>query len=228
MDLAKSLDQFLEPRFKLKNEYIVAIVSVIVILYVSAMSPKLPEFVAKISDNVLVKILMMFLLLWVTLKHSPSVSIIVAILVAVLMLALNLYNKSKETMMTIKSNHMESIPPYVFTGGCGQPGKPCAPAVPIQEGEKGEHGEKILADGPVSGVSDAEMESLCMHLKKDKNATNEIISESMFSELVNTEAACLFAKHQYQYDRPSVPCADPKNVLGKDVPFVEQATAGQW
>ena len=224
--LTQPFDEFVTSKFQLKNEYIIALVSLVVLLYISATAPKLPEKVAKLLNNVFVHILMFFLVLWVSLKHSPSVAAIVAILVAVLILAMNLYKKKMETMMSIGSTHMNSIAPYVISS-CGQPGKPCPQ--PEKHGEHGEMKEEpVIVDGPISGVSDAEMESLCQHIKKDKNATEEIVTSAGFSELLNVEQNCQFAKHQFKYDVPDVKCPDPASVGASDRPFPSEAPASQW
>jgi hypothetical protein len=67
----------------------------------------------------------------------------------------------------------------------------------------------------VVGISDDDMRSLCAHIKKDKNAVEEIITSSDFSELLNTEQACEFAKHQY-IDLEPIPRG-----TGKAVPHEE-------
>lgn len=56
---------------------------------------------------------------------------------------------------------------------------------------------------PVGGIADDDMRSLCAHIKPRKSV-DEIITSSDFSELVNAEQACAFAKHQY-VDMPAMP-----------------------
>jgi len=218
--LTKPFDEFMTSKLQLKNEYIIALVSLVVLLYISATAPKLPELLAKLLDNVIGHILMFFVILWVTFKHSPSAAIIVAVLVAVLILVMNLYKKKMETMMSLGSNHMASIAPYVISS-CGQPGKPCPS--PFDEKD-----EPVIVDGPISSVSDAEMESLCQHIKKDKKSAEEVVTSPDFSEFINAEQNCSFAKHQFKYDAPDVKCPDPASVGADDEPFPSEAPAGQW
>lgn len=68
---------------------------------------------------------------------------------------------------------------------------------------------------PVVGISDDDMRSLCAHIKKDKNATDEIVTSSDFSELLNAEQACDFAKHQY-VDMQPMPRGTGKAVPNED------------
>jgi hypothetical protein len=219
--ITKPFDEFMTSKFQLKNEYVVALVSLIVIVLISATAPKLPEVMAKWMDNVVVHILLFFLILWVAMKYPPSVAIVVAVLVALLMMAMNLYKKKMETMMTIGSKHMASISPYVVSN-CGSPYRPCP------EPKKEEDEDNVMVDGPISSVSDAEMESLCGHLKDNKKSPSDIVSSSDFSELVNAEQACDFAQHQFKYDVPDVACPDPSSVHGMDRPFPSQAPVGKW
>lgn len=217
-DITKKFNELVSSNIKFDNKYIAAAVSLLLAIYAGVYAPKLPEFLLKLLDNVLVKILLMFLVLYINLKAEPAVSLIVAVSIAVLLLAINLLKKDREHMAQITGIPYAGIPAYTHSI-CGHPRHPCDPANAVKgacrqgECKLGEHGERsegdggVGVDGPISGVSDAEMESLCMHLKKDKNATDEILTSSNFSELLNTTQNCQFASHQYQMDFPDVKCA---------------------
>jgi len=49
---------------------------------------------------------------------------------------------------------------------------------------------------PIAAMPEDEVQSLCGHLKS-KDTMEEIVTSADFSELVNAEQACSFAKHQY-------------------------------
>lgn len=198
-------NKFGSSNIKFDNKYIVAAVSLFLTLYTYVYAPKLPEFLLKLLDNILVKILFMFLILYVNFKAEPAVSLIVAISIAVLILVINLLKQDREHLSHITGMSYNGIPAYTYSI-CSNSGNSCKGKT--KDGKSGKKSKKDNdVDGPISRVSDAEMESLCMHLKKDKNATDEIMSESMFSELQNAQSACNFASHQYKMDLPDVKCA---------------------
>lgn len=222
-------DQLVSSNLKINNKYVAAAVSVCLLMYASTAAPNLPEYMVKLFDNILFKILVIFLILYVSLKQEPHVSLIVAVAVTVLFLTLNLLKKNKESMAQISGNTMAGVPEYVYSG-CGSPSRPSDP-VDMIRGKHGEHGEKeemeggIGVDGPISGVPDEEIQSLCMHLKKDKNATDIIDSPAMFSELINSNEACNFAAHQYKLDIPAVECAKVEDIKGTSQMFSTLAPA---
>ena len=223
--LTKKFDELVNNWMKFDNKYVIASISLVAVMYASFASPKLPSFIAKLYDNVLFKILMMFLLLYVSFKFEPSVALITAVSITIVFMTLNLYLKTNETMAEIVGTK-SGIPPYVYST-CGKPQLPVDPTDAI----RGEHGELVEpdggvgVDGPVSGVSDAEMQSLCNFMKKDKNAPKEIVTSAEFSELINTEQACKFAKHQYDFDYPEVKCPKPEDVNGNHPEFPSEAPA---
>jgi len=216
--ITQKFNDIVNTNIRPENKYIVATISILLALYAAAYAPKLPEFIVKLLDNVLVKILLIFFLLYINLNYQPSVSIVVAIFLVILMLALNVIKRDREHMASIMGTGMEGVPPYVYSI-CGHPNHPCDQGA-CREGEckLGEHGERMYSDGPISGVSEAEVVSLCGHLK-DKNATGDIITGANFSELVNTQESCDFARHQYDMDFPSVKCASATDISGNDEVF---------
>jgi hypothetical protein len=122
-------------------------------------------------------------------------------------------------MASVSGNHMEGVPEYSYMG--------CSHRQPIQPntGILGEHGELLRDDESeeITGISDAEVESLCMHIKKDKNATDVIDTSCNFTEVIDTKEACNFAKHQYLENDPKVTCA--KDVEGNSKIFSTLAPA---
>jgi hypothetical protein len=68
---------------------------------------------------------------------------------------------------------------------------------------------------PVAGIADDDMRSLCAHIKPRKSV-DEIITSSDFSELVNAEQACAFAKHQY-VDMPVMPRGTGKAAPNEEI-----------
>jgi hypothetical protein len=219
--IMKGFDDLVNSNLKVNNKYISAAISLCLILYAFMAAPKLPDYIAQLFDYKLVKVLTMFLLLFVCMKCEPSTSLIVAVGVTILMTVLNLYKHQKEQMAEINKNRQEGIPEFVHST-CGNPRCPND----IADAYRGEHGEIIVdeknveSDGPISGVSDDEVRSLCIHLKeRDKNATKEILTSANFSELSNANEACTFASHQYSIPLAKVPCHDPAKVQNKDVEF---------
>ena len=211
--ISSNFNDFVNANFKFENKYIIAVISLCLAIYAGLYAPKLPEFMIKLLDNILIKILLMFMILYVNFNAEPAVSLLVAICVAVLLLAVNNLRKNKEQMALLTGVTTDGVPPFVYSM-CGHPRHPCDPEHIVKgacangECEKKDETQNVFVDGPVSGVTDAEMESLCMHLKKDKNATDEILGEASFSELVNAKEACDFASHQYKVDFPDVKCAE--------------------
>lgn len=218
--LSTKFNDLVSSTIKIDNQYIIAGISLFVIMYASFASPKLPPFMLKMFNNILFKILIMFLILYVALKYPPSVSLMVSIVFAILLMVLNLLNRSNEYMASIAGNHMEGVPEYSYRG-CSSGRQPIQP----NTGAVGEHGELLLNDEveEITGISDAEVESLCMHIKKDKNATDTIDTSCDFTEVIDTKEACDFAKHQYAVNEPNVVCA--KGVEGNSKMFSTLAPA---
>ena len=214
--LTQKFDNIINDNLKINNKYISAALSLCLILYAFLAAPKLPNYITELLDYKLSKIIVMFLILFVSFKYDPSVSLIVSISVILIISVLNLYKHQKENMAEINKDRQENIPEYVYSS-CGNPRIPND----IADGYRGEHGEFIQnkneIDGPISGVSDEDMKSLCMHLKdRDINATKEILSPTNFSEISNASEACTFSQHQYTIPQHDVQCTDPKNILGND------------
>lgn len=198
--LSQKFDDFVNQYLHINNKYIVAIISGCLILYASYAAPALPDYVAQLFNNIVFKTVILFLILWVSLHFEPSVSLISAILVTIIFLTLNLYKK--DMMRSLRVHDSVGVPKYVHTR-CGKHVHVSDPVDALRKGTD-----------PVSDISNAEVESLCMHLKKDKDATEEIMTSSEFSELLNADKACEFAKHQYAMNFPKVECE--KDVKGNE------------
>lgn len=111
--LTKKFDDIVNSYAKFDNKYVIATITLLVVMYASFASPKLPAFIAKLYNNVLFKVLMMFLLLFVSFKFEPSVALITAVSVTIIFMTLNLYLKTNETMAEIVGTK-SGIPPYVY------------------------------------------------------------------------------------------------------------------
>lgn len=186
------------------NKYIAAGISLLLVMYASYATPKIHPMIIKIFDNILFKILVLFAVLYINLKYSPTVSIVVAIVITTLFATMNTLKNTNEHMASIVGNHLDGVPEYTYKV-CGN-----APHVVLNEGNNvvGEHGEIIENEEPITGVSDEDMKSLCMHIKKDINATDTMETSSGVSELFNSKEACDFASHQYKTIIPDVKCPE--------------------
>jgi hypothetical protein len=215
--ITEKFNNFVRTNVKMNNKYIAATVSVFLAVYVSLYAPKLPEFLIKLLENPLVKILLLFTILFVNLNYEPSVSLIIAVFMVVLMLALNHIKRDREMMASVNGNLMEGVPPYVYHR-CGE----SRHQVVRDDALLGEHGEKLIdgdvgVDGPISGVSDGEMESLRMHL--NEKSPSETIAGSEFSEIMNGTTSLNFAPHQYGLDRDTtVKCTGVRTGYGSPFP----------
>ncbi len=85
----------------LNNEYISAGLSVFFVLYAGLVAPKLPLSIANLFDNIFVKLILFFLIVYIA-KHNPSVAIIAAVAVWVSMLTLSKY-QAEEKLMNVSS-----------------------------------------------------------------------------------------------------------------------------
>lgn len=212
---AQKFNDFIRDNIKFDNKYVSAIIFLLVIGYVSVYTPKLPDAILKLMDNILMKILLVFLFLYMNFNTEPFVSLVVSISFVIMLLVLNSLNKDKETMALITGIQQTSIPEYAIPS-CSKRIRNCG----LDECKLSGTLDEIVGatkHGIVSDVPNAEIESLCTHLKKDKNAMDEILTGSSFSELIDADKQCKFAKHQYHMKFPNVNCAE--NVSGNSVQF---------
>lgn len=208
--LSQKFDEIMTNTLNFDNKYVMAAISLSLIMYAGMAAPKLPTFVVNLFDNVLVKILFMFLVLFINYKYPPTVSLIVAVCVAGLFMAFDAMKKTNETMALVTGGEMDGVPQYVYSM-CGD--RICSGD---DKQSRGEHGEIIDSDGPIVGISDADADSLCMHIE---NKNIDVNTDPNFSELVNAKQSCAFSKHQYNVDLHDVKCADPSSITGNDSPF---------
>jgi hypothetical protein len=84
----------------LDNEYVSAALALFLILYASLAAPKLPESVARLFDNYIVKFIIFFLIVYIA-KKNATIAIIAAIGVMVSIMTLNTYKFNREAMAVI-------------------------------------------------------------------------------------------------------------------------------
>lgn len=77
-----------------ENEYLSTALSLFLVVYASLAAPQMPEYVLRLFDNVLVKLLMFFLIAY-SAKKSPSVALIASLGLMVTLQALNRYDLSR-------------------------------------------------------------------------------------------------------------------------------------
>jgi hypothetical protein len=78
----------------LTNDYVISILSVVAIAYVSTFAPKLPKSVAGPMDNIVVKFLMFFIIAFVVVR-KVDVALIASLAVLALVMALQVYSKKE-------------------------------------------------------------------------------------------------------------------------------------
>jgi hypothetical protein len=89
----------------LDNEYVSAGLSLFLVLYAGLAAPKLPESVAKVFDNPIVKLGVFFIIVYLA-KKNPTLALIASIGVAVSIMTLNTHKFNTEAMSVVA---MESI-----------------------------------------------------------------------------------------------------------------------
>jgi hypothetical protein len=87
----------------LDNEYVSAGLSIILVLYAGLAAPALPESIAKLFDNTLFKILMFFLIVYIS-KKDTKVALIAAIGVMISIQTLNKIKFNKEMMAVVNND----------------------------------------------------------------------------------------------------------------------------
>jgi hypothetical protein len=86
----------------LDNEYVSAGLTIFLIVYASMAAPKLPNSIAKLFDNTFVKLLMFFMIVYIS-KRNATLAIVASIAVMVSLMSLNKLKIGKE-MMTVVNN----------------------------------------------------------------------------------------------------------------------------
>jgi hypothetical protein len=83
------------------NDYVKSGISLFLVLYAGIAAPRLPEYVAKLFDYTVVKLIIFFLILYVA-RHDPTIAIIASIGVLISLMTLSSYKFNKEMMASIK------------------------------------------------------------------------------------------------------------------------------
>lgn len=165
------------------KDMLLGILSVCIIILSTFFTPKAPYFTLKSHRHNLVGVIALAIVLAIAYKFNPMIAIGFAIVYAVAMILHKMWRKRHHKVYVTVSEPEKATGP-IHTGA---------------EVQVDEVPQIYTPDEPIMGVSESDMQSLCAHLhQKDKNATDEIVTSADFSELVNTEHACNFAKHQYE------------------------------
>ena len=188
-DFSSKFNQFVNGHFNSPNRYLSAIIALVIMIYVSRMSTEMPQFMINMLNYTLFKFLIIFATLYVVLNYEPIVALVVSICVIAMIMYHNAYVSHSETMASIMAEK-HSIPVFNY-GNCGKEFKNTDPTDAIR------------------GV-DSDLNSLCMHLQTD--SIPDVLTSSNFSEIVNTNQACTFAKHQYNMDMENVKCPSPSQI----------------
>lgn len=99
-----SFDKAVTPYLSfLDNQYVSAILTIILIVYASLAAPRLPENVAALFDNPIVKLILFFLIVYLA-KHNATIAIIAAVAVLVSLMTLNKWNMNREMMSVVNSD----------------------------------------------------------------------------------------------------------------------------
>lgn len=106
--LLDSFDNAFKSNFSfLDNQYVSGTLSLLLILYASSVAPKLPNYVAKWMDNIVVRGIVFFLIVYLTQKN-PSLALIVSLAVLVTLMVLS-KNKS-ESMDNLTDVKIGDVP----------------------------------------------------------------------------------------------------------------------
>lgn len=100
----------------LKNEYVISILSVVAVAYVSTFAPKLPQSVAKPMDNIVVKFLMFFIIAFIVVKKI-DVALIASLAVLALVMALQVYSKKENMRGNMNALTSEPAPVSIDANG---------------------------------------------------------------------------------------------------------------
>jgi len=94
-----------------KNEYLSAGISLVLVLYAGLAAPKLPEYIARLFDNILVKLVVFFLIVY-SAKKDPRIAIIASIAVMVTLHTLSRFDFNNQIMNMIPfGNSQENMDP---------------------------------------------------------------------------------------------------------------------
>lgn len=98
----------------LDNQYVVAILAVVLVLYASLAAPKLPFNVVKFLDYDIVKLLFVFLIGFIATKN-PMLSILVALAFIITIITLNKHNDKIDILDMVKIPQDSDIQQDMYT-----------------------------------------------------------------------------------------------------------------
>lgn len=108
----------------LDNEYVSAAVALFLILYAGLAAPKLPEWVARLFDNMLFKLVVFFMIVYVSRKNA-TIAIIAAVAVMVSLMTLNKLKWNQEMMTVVNGGSV----PVCEGGNCSVESDESLPSV---------------------------------------------------------------------------------------------------
>jgi hypothetical protein len=167
------------------KDVVLGILSVCIIILSTFFTPKAPYFTLKSHRHNLVGVIALAIVLFIAYKFNPVIAIGFSVVYAIAMILHKMWRKRQHKVIISSANPEKAKGPINRGAEIGE--------LPTEEIP-----QRYTPDEPITCVSESDMQSLCAHLHQiDKNATDEIVTSADFSELVNTEHACNFAKHQY-------------------------------
>lgn len=148
--------------------------AVCIVILSTFFKPKAPYVTFKSHKHNLLGVIAIAIILFIAYKYDAAIAIGVAIIYSIAVIVHKFYSRKPKKQVKLEE------PPKMIP----QTPRDVIPQV---------YGQ----DEPIRGVSESDMQSLCAHLHDMKRSPDDIITSADFSELVNTEQACEFAKHQY-------------------------------
>lgn len=89
----------------LKNQYVSAVLAIVLIMYASVAAPQLPAAVSNLFEHTLFKVIIFFLIA-LLFKHDPSVALVAAVIVVALMIASGAHKFKAEAMADINAGEI--------------------------------------------------------------------------------------------------------------------------
>lgn len=106
MDKLQKFDDVVKPYLTfLNNQYVSAVLYIILIVYASLAAPRLPHNIAKLFDNPVVKLVLFFLIVYLA-KHDATIAIIASVGVLISLMTLNRYTANSEMMSIVSRDNM--------------------------------------------------------------------------------------------------------------------------
>lgn len=121
-DFNRTTNQYLS--FLRDGQYTSAIAIILLILYGTAIAPKLPVYILSLFDHPIVKLLMFFLIAYIAARKDPSVAIVAALCVMVTIHTLNQVRFDQLVNSLVKIESMEEPPAQIPENGESVPSPP--------------------------------------------------------------------------------------------------------